>query len=139
MFKKTILAALVAGSTLIAVPAFAETSPVVGTWNTQAVTDFGTFKSTMIVAEANGAYTVEMQDVPPEGAPPPAEGAGGGMTAGAITEVVVDGANFSFKRKLTTPQGDMNLSYSGKVDGDNLTAEVDTGQFGKLPVTGTRG
>ena len=138
MLKKTVFAALVAGSTFIAAPAAAQSSPVVGTWNTQAVTDFGTFKSTMIVAEANGAYTVEMQDVPPEGAPPPAEGAGG-MTAGAITEVVVDGANFSFKRKLTTPQGEMNLSYSGKVDGDNLTAEVDTGQFGKLPVTGTRG
>jgi len=137
MLKKSILAALVAGSTLVAVPAYAESSPVVGTWNTQAVTDFGTFKSKMIVTEANGAYTVEMQDVPPEGAPP-AEG-GGGMTAGVITEVVVDGTNFSFKRKMTTPQGEMNLSYAGNVDGDNLTAEVDTGQFGKLPVTGTRG
>ncbi len=137
MFKTIRFAALVAGASLMAAPAFAQSSPVLGTWNTQAVTDFGTFKSKMIVAEAGGAYSIEMQDVPPEGAPP-AEG-GGGMTAGAITEVVVDGPNFSFKRKLTTPQGDMNLSYTGKVEGDNLTAEVDTGQFGKLPVTGTRG
>ena len=52
---------------------------------------------------------------------------------------MVDGAQFSFKRKLTTPQGDMTLSYTGTVDGDKLTAEVDTGQFGKIPVTGTRG
>ena len=137
MFKKIRFAALVAGASLMAVPAWAQSSPVVGTWNTQAVTDFGTFKSKMIVAQAGGAYTVEMQDVPAEGAPP-AEGAGG-MTPGPITDVVVDGANFSFKRTLTTPQGAMSLSYTGKVEGDNLTAEVDTGQFGKLPVTGTRG
>ena len=136
MFKTIRFAALVAGASLLAVPAWAQSSPVVGTWNTQAVTDFGTFKSTMIVAQAGEAYTVEMQDVPPEGAPPAPEG--GGMTAGAISDVVVDGANFSFKRKLTTPQGEMNLTYTGKVDGDSLTAEVDTGQFGKLPVTGTR-
>ena len=54
------------------------------------------------------------------------------------TDVVVDGASFSFKRKLTTPQGEMNFSYTGTVDGDKMTAEVDTGQFGKIPVTGTR-
>jgi len=138
MFKTIRFAALVAGASLMAAPAWAQSSPVLGTWNTQAVTDFGTFKSKMIVAQSGGAYTVEMQDVPPEGAPP-ADGAAGGMTPGAITDVVVDGTNFSFKRKLTTPQGEMSLSYSGKVDGDSLTAEVDTGQFGKLPVTGTRG
>ena len=33
----------------------------------------------------------------------------------------------------------MTLSYTGAVEGDKLTAEVDTGQFGKIPVTGTRG
>ena len=135
MFKTIRFAAIAAGASLLAVPAFAQSSPVVGIWDTQAVTDFGTFKSKMIVAQPGGAYTVEMQDVPPEGAPAD----GGGMTPGAITDVVVDGASFSFKRKLTTPQGEMNLSYTGQVDGDNLTAEVDTGQFGKLPVTGTRG
>ena len=53
--------------------------------------------------------------------------------------MVVNGSNSSFKRKLTTPQGELTLSYTGTVDGDKLTAEVDTGEFGKLPVTGTRG
>ena len=134
MFKAIRFAALVAGASLLAVPAFAQSSPVVGTWNTQAVTDFGTFKSKMIVAQTGGAYTVEMQDVPPEGAPP-AEG--GGMTPGAITDVVIDGANFSFKRKLTTPQGEMNLTYNGTVEGDALTAEVGS-DFGPLKLTGTR-
>ena len=130
MFKTIRFAALVESASLIAAPALAQSSPVLGTWNTEAVTDFGTFKATMKVAEANGAYTVEITDVPAEGAPPSAPS--------TISDVVVDGSNFSFKRKLTTPQGEMNLAYSGNVDGDKLTAEVDTGQFGKLPVTGTR-
>ena len=57
---------------------------------------------------------------------------------GSITDIVVDGSNFSFKRKLTTPQGDMQMAYTGKVEGDKLTAQVDTGAFGVIPVTGTR-
>ena len=130
MFKTIRFATLVASASLIAVPALAQSSPVLGTWNTEAVTDFGTFKATMKVAEANGAYTVEMTDVPAEGAPP--------AMPSTISDVVVDGTTFSFKRKLSTPQGEMDLAYTGTVDGDKLTAEVDTGQFGKLPVTGTR-
>ena len=133
MFHMIRLAALVAGASMMATPAVAQTSPVLGAWNTEAVTDFGTFKATMTVTAANGAYAVDMKDVPGEGAPPAPAPA-----AGSITDVVVDGANFSFKRKLTTPQGEMNLAYAGVVDGDKLTAEVDTGQFGKLPLTGTR-
>ena len=127
-------AALALGASLVAAPALAADSPVVGTWNTEAVTDFGTFKATMTVAEANGTYTVDIKDVPIEGAPPAPP-----SPPGAITDVVVDGAKISFKRKLTTPQGEMMMTYTGTVDGDKLTAEVDVGEFGKVPVTGTRG
>lgn len=134
MFKPVRFAVFAAVASLMAGPALAADSPFVGTWNTEAVTDFGTFKATMTVVEAGGAYTIDIKDVPIEGAPPmpPAP-------PGAITDVVVDGAAFSFKRKLTTPQGDLTMSYTGTVEGDKLTAEVDTGQFGKIPVTGTRG
>ena len=133
MLKTIRFAALVAGASLIAAPAWAQSSPVLGTWNTEAVTDFGTFRATMTVTEANGAYSIEMNDVPAEGAPSPPPPA-----AGSITEVVVSGSDFAFKRKLSTPQGEMQLAYTGKVDGDKLTAQVDTGGFGVLPVTGTR-
>lgn len=134
MLKSLRFAIVAASASLVAAPALAADSPVVGTWNTEAVTDFGTFKSTMTVAEAGGAYSIDIKDVPIEGAPPAPP-----SPPGAITDVVVDGASFSFKRKLTTPQGEMNFSYTGTVEGDKLTAEVDTGQFGKIPVTGTRG
>jgi hypothetical protein len=134
MLKSLRFAVAVASASVITAPALAADSPVVGTWNTEAVTDFGTFKATMTVAEAGGAYTIDIKDVPIEGAPPAPP-----SPPGAITDVVIDGAKFSFKGKLTTPQGELQMSYTGTVDGDKLTAEVDTGQFGKIPVTGTRG
>ena len=132
MLKSIRFAAFAAAASLMATPALAADSPVVGTWNTEVVTDFGTFKATMTVAEAAGAYTIDIKDVPLEGAPPAPP-----SPPGAITDIVVDGPKFSFKRKLTTPNGDMELSYTGTVDGDKLTAEVDSA-FGKAPVTGTR-
>src|SRR6187399_211479 len=134
MLKSLRLAVLAAFASLMASPAVAADSPVVGVWNTEAVTDFGTFKATMTVAEANGTYTVDIKDVPLEGAPPSPP-----SPPGAITDVVVDGAKISFKRKLTTPQGELMMAYTGTVEGDKLTAEADIGEFGKIPVTGTRG
>ena len=134
MLKTIRFAVVAASAALIAVPSLAANSPVVGVWNTEAVTDFGTFKATMTIAEADGGYTIDIKDVPLEGAPPMPP-----SPPGAITDVVVDGAKFSFKRKLTTPQGELTMTYNGTVDGDKMTAEADIGEFGKIPVTGTRG
>ena len=54
MLKSLRFAIVAASASLVAAPALAADSPVVGTWNTEAVTDFGTFRSTMTVAEAGG-------------------------------------------------------------------------------------
>jgi hypothetical protein len=134
MLKSHRFAIFAASASLIAAPALAADSPAIGTWNTEAVTDFGTFKATMTIAEADGGYTIDIKDVPLEGAPPAPP-----SPPGAISDVVVDGAKFSFKRKLTTPQGELTMTYTGTVDGDKMTAEADIGEFGKIPVTGTRG
>ena len=129
MFKTIRFAVLVAGASLMAVPAHAQSSPVVGAWDTEAVTDFGTFKATLTVTEANGAYAIEMKDVPAEGAPPPG--------ASSISEVSVTGADFSFKRTIDFQGQPIVLNYSGKVDGNALTATA-TSDFGAIPVKGTR-
>lgn len=126
---KTIrLAAFALAATLLSTPALAQESPVLGTWNTQAVTDFGTFAATMTVMDDEGSYIVTMEDVPVEGMP---------AMEGSISDVVVDGTSFSFKRSLTSPQGPMELAYAGSVEGDSLTATV-TSPMGAIPVTGTR-
>jgi len=38
---------------------------------------------------------------------------------------------------LTTPQGEMNLTYTANVSGDTLTGEVGS-DFGPIAMTGTR-
>ena len=128
MFKTIRFAAVAAAASLLAAPALAESSPVVGVWNTEAVTDFGIIKATMTVAEADGGHTIEMQDVPLEGFPP---------MASTISDVVVEGPKFTFKRKLSGAQGDILLTYTGTVDGNSLTADVGS-DFGPIKLTGTR-
>ena len=54
MFKTIRFAALVAGASLMAAPALAQDSPVVGKWNTAVVTDFGTFNAVLTVAQEGG-------------------------------------------------------------------------------------
>ena len=57
MLKNTIFGALALGAAMLATPVLAQGSPALGSWATEAVTDFGTFKATMTVAEANVLVT----------------------------------------------------------------------------------
>lgn len=134
MFKPVRFAALAAVASLMAAPALAADSPVVGTWDTAIDVQGQKITAELTVAQSGDAYTVAIKDGPMPGAPADAP-----PMPSTISDVVVDGAKLTFKRKLTTPQGELQMSYTGTVDGDKLTAEVDTGQFGKIPVTGTRG
>lgn len=133
MFRTIRFAALAFGATLIAAPALAADSPVVGTWATVAETEMGNFEATMTVAEAGGGYTVEMVDAPmtgPDGSAAPA-------MASTISDVKVEGSKFAFKRTIDFQGQGMVLSYEGAVDGDTLTASANS-DFGAVPVKGTR-
>jgi hypothetical protein len=137
MFRTRIAVAL-AGAMLVAAPAAAQDSPVVGAWKTTAETEMGKFEATMTVSQTADGYMIAIEDAPI----PPPPGGGGPEAAmppmeSTISDVKVDGSSFSFKRSLTTPQGPMDLNYSGTVSGDALTAEVGS-SFGAIPVTGTR-
>ncbi len=135
--KSIRFAALILGASLFSAPAMAQDSAVVGTWDTESVTDFGTFASTMTVSEGANGYMIAIVDAPmpapggggPEAAPPPMES--------TISDVMVEGDSFSFTRNMTTPQGPMELAYTGSVDGDALTGQV-VSSFGPIPMTGTR-
>jgi hypothetical protein len=127
----------VAVASLVAAPALAQDSPVIGAWKTSAQADMGRFESTMRVSQGADGYTISIED-----GPMPAPGGGGPEAAmppmeSTISNVKVEGSSFAFKRSLTTPQGPMELNYSGTVSGDTLTAEVGS-SFGTVPVTGTR-
>jgi hypothetical protein len=133
MFQTIRYAAIAAAASLLATPALAQSSPVVGSWATEAVTDFGTFKSTLTFAQAGDAYTVAMVDVPqtgPDGQPAPA-------MPSTFSDISVNGSNFTFKRTIDFQGMPIVLTYTGTVDGNNLTATANS-DFGAIPVKGTR-
>jgi hypothetical protein len=45
-----------------------------------------------------------------------------GPEAGPGTDIVLDGDRYSYKRSVTTPDGTLEISYSGIVSGDTFTA-----------------
>lgn len=126
MKKIAFLAALAAA--MVASPALAA-SPVEGTWALEAKTDFGTFKSTMTVAESGGAPTVDIVDAPAEGMPP--------SGPSKISDVKVDGNTLTFTREVSFADMPMTLSYTATVDGDTLTGTANS-SFGPTPITGKR-
>ena len=128
-------AALAAAAMLAATPALAADSPVAGTWATEAKSDFGTFKSTWTVAEANGTYTVDVKDAPPEGG-----AAAGGPPApskSTISDVKVEGNKLTFKRELVMGDMTIDLNYDVTVDGSAMTGTTHS-SFGDIPITGTK-
>ena len=50
----------------------------------------------------------------------------------------VKGVDVEYTLTLDMGGQQMTIVHKGKVEGDKLTAEVDTGGFGVIPVTGTR-
>ena len=54
-----------------------------------------------------------------------------------IEGITIDGSSFAFARSYGGPQGAFELSYSGTVEGDELTGQVST-SFGDIPIHGTR-
>ena len=132
MFKTVRFAALAAAASLMAAPALAADSPVVGTWATAIDVQGMKIEAELTVAQADAGYTVAIKDGPMPGAPADAP-----PMPSTISDVVVDGAKLTFKRKVTTPQGEMNLTYTANADGDTLTGEIGS-DFGPIAMTGTR-
>ena len=129
--KKLVFAAVAAA--FLAAPALAADSPAAGTWAVEAKTDFGTFKSDWTVAEADGAWTLDMKDQPMEGGP----GGDGPPPESTISNLKVDGGKLTFDRALDMGGQKMNISYDVTVEGDAMTGTANS-DFGPIPIAGTR-
>jgi hypothetical protein len=126
-------AALAAAAVFATTPAWAADSPVVGTWATEAKSDFGTFKSTWTVAQNGGTYTVDVKDAPQEGGP----GGDGPPPKSTISNVAVNGNTLTFDRELVMGDMTIKLAYKVTADGNALTGQTHS-DFGDIPITGTR-
>lgn len=127
--KKLLFAA--AAAALVAAPALAADSPVAGAWAIEAKSDFGTFKSDWTVAEAGGAWTIDMQDQPMEG------GMGGPPPESTISNLKVDGGKLTFDRALDMGGQAFTLRYDLTVEGDTMSGTANS-DFGPIPISGKR-
>ena len=93
-----------------------------GTWNLTMQTPMGERRSTLTLSTAGGTLTGTQQ----------AEG-----DTTEIAEGTVNGNDVSWKVSITNPMP-LTLTFSGIVDGNNLTGSADTGMFGSFPFQGTR-
>ena len=54
-----------------------------------------------------------------------------------IESIDVEGDRFEFPLKVETPMGELNLTYSGTVAGDDVTGNIET-PMGTRPFSGSR-
>jgi len=129
--KKLVFAAVAAA--FLATPALAADSPAAGAWAIEAKSDFGTFKSDWTVAEADGAWTIDMKDQPMEGGP----GGDGPPPTSTISNLKVEGGKVTFDRALDMGGQKFSMSYNLTVEGDTLSGTANS-DFGPIPISGTR-
>ncbi|MCZ2111404.1 MAG: hypothetical protein LC118_17875 [Dehalococcoidia bacterium] len=66
------------------------------------------------------------------------EGSFTGDQGSAPIAGTIDGSNVNFAATVPGPMGQLELKFSGTVDGDNMSGTVAFGAFGSGPFTGSR-
>ena len=129
-YRRKCLVAAALGLTLAAAlstPALAQS--FVGDWKATAHVAGGAEASeTVHVVKTGDSYAITAKLI---------DAAPGTPEAGPGTDIVLDGDKFSYHRSVTTPNGALEIKYSGVVTGDTFTGEVDL-LGGKIPFTGVR-
>ena len=97
-------------------------SGLVGTWSLEVSAMRGIQYLTLEVIEEAGGY--------------------GGVVTGRRGPVIIDaiqvkGRAFSFRQKVTSPMGEIELHYSGQIDSDRMQGELQTPR-GAILFTGER-
>ncbi len=100
----------------------ANMSAVDGDWDVLVKSPMGDQKSVLTVNSDGGSFTGRMA---------------GGMGTMDITGGTVEGNTLKWKMSITVPMP-LTLDATATVDGDTITGDVDTGAFGKMPLSGTR-
>jgi hypothetical protein len=56
----------------------------------------------------------------------------------AFKDGMVSGNNFTFSTQISTPMGQFTLGFKGTVNGDDISGQVQAGDFGSFPFKGNR-
>lgn len=95
---------------------------VAGKWNVTMDTPMGTQKLTWDFQPSGAGWTGTMDG-----------------TAGRadLTDIAVDGSNVSFRSRVSTPMGALNLTFQGAANGDRISGVCKT-MFGDAKFEGSR-
>jgi len=101
---------------------------VSGDWELTSVTPRGERTQTIHIEQDGGKLTVTMQG-----------GFRGGQEGGEITaEGTIQGNKVEWSFSRSTPRGEFTVTYTGVVEGDTMTGEVERGQGMTSPWTAKR-
>lgn len=59
------------------------------------------------------------------------------MGKSEFSDAMIEGNNFKFNATMNTPMGEMEMTFIGTVDGDNINGSIGT-QMGDIPFAGQR-
>ncbi len=93
-----------------------------GHWTLSISTPRGEQNPTLEVVQKDGLYTGTYHSL--RGPVP-------------LDNVTTDGSGFSFDITITVPIGDIDVSYTGTIDGDTMSGKV-VNPRGEVPFTGVR-
>ena len=93
-----------------------------GTWTLTIDTPRGEQNPKLEVIQADGAYTGTYHSL---------------RGPIALNNVQTDGKSFSFDIQITVPIGNLDVSYIGEIDGDNMSGTV-VNPRGEVPFSGVR-
>ena len=116
-----ILGLAAATPVLAEVPATQESGPV-GSWKLTMHTPVGTRTPNLTIAPSGDGYGGSLQN---------REG------TVELVNVNVEGKAFGFEQAMTTPMGEMTLTFQGEVDGNAMKGSV-ANLMGTQPFTGVR-
>ncbi|OGD12603.1 MAG: hypothetical protein A2Y86_09670 [Candidatus Aminicenantes bacterium RBG_13_62_12] len=121
--KKIIsFALIIALSSVAALAQAAQTADVKGDWDMTVVTPRGDRTSSMIIVQDGEKIKVTMTSSRGE----------------STGEGTVKEGDIEWSVTRTTPQGDMTMTYKGKVNGDSMAGDVQMGDFGSMTWTAVR-
>jgi len=122
MKKIMSFALIIALSSVAALAQAAQTADVKGDWDMTVVTPRGDRTSSMIIVQDGEKIKVTMTSSRGE----------------STGEGTVKGGDIEWSVTRTTPQGDMTMTYKGKVNGDSMAGDVQMGDFGSMTWTAVR-
>jgi hypothetical protein len=113
-----------------ALAADAASPSFVGEWTATADAPTGKVSETVTVTRSGDGYAIAAKLVVPDPS--------GNPEAGPGKDIVLNGDNFTYKRTVAVPGGELVVTYTGVVSGDTFTGTVDIGGFAKLGYNGVR-